>query len=112
MRRRWTEVEEKFLREHHSTMNNSDIAEHLGRSYVAVKNKAHQLGLIKPGPIPRNNKPKPKRTFTWTLGEKEDGVPAHLRGALYQYLCEIILNSPELLEMYRKKLRAEYGVAS
>ena len=43
----WTDAALATLRQHYSTMPSCDIADMIGCSDVAVRNKAHQLGLVK-----------------------------------------------------------------
>jgi len=45
---RWTEEEDRILRECYPTMTERELAEKLGRSISAVKNRRHILGLSKP----------------------------------------------------------------
>lgn len=55
--RKWTKEEEKYLRVHWGKTPQLKIAEHLGKSYIAIGVKAKQLGL--PGPYYKLDKNAP-----------------------------------------------------
>ena len=43
-KRKWTREEMQYLLKHHKEMYIEDIAEHLGRTVKATKNKAFRMG--------------------------------------------------------------------
>ncbi|MBF2563121.1 hypothetical protein [Listeria seeligeri] len=45
MRPRWTQKEDKFIREHYSSLSLKDIAKRLNRSYSAIKRRAWVLSV-------------------------------------------------------------------
>lgn len=47
--KRWTEDEDEFLRQHHSTMTTREMARRLKRPYDGTKGRVNLLGLNKPG---------------------------------------------------------------
>jgi len=46
-KKRWTDKEIAFMRDHYGVLSAKEIARLLGRSYNAVRNKAVELGLTK-----------------------------------------------------------------
>lgn len=67
---RWTEAEDKRLRDMYPTTSNRVIAEKLGRSYSSIKNRSISLGLKKSPEYLENEKPgcfKPGHE-TWNKG--------------------------------------------
>ena len=77
--KRWNETQDKFIIKHYGTMRTRDVADLVGRSYAAVKERAIKLGVRKENAAEKlwrvGQGNKSKRDFsvlTWSLGTKCD----------------------------------------
>ena len=91
--RRWTESENKFLKDHYARMAVSALAKQLKRSEKATRSRLERLGY-RLSALPRNQaKPKPKRRkyHGWhydSYGRKQISVKGRGSVAEHRYMVE------------------------
>lgn len=95
----WTEGEEAYLKEAFAHTPNKELAEKLGRSLLALKNKANRMGLSKT--VPEEVKDLDRRGQSWEPDELET-LEEYYPGASVEDLAKVLGRTPR--SIYLKAL--------